>query len=220
MPDKRTKENGIARLGNFFTKWVSHTRKMNRTPKSTHPLLSQPSIFHWQQASHTDWVRRFHPYPPTYPGPLQQQLPVATWQLCDIILCTCLTHVASYLPLVLLLSLGHLGALWVCVSVRSFSTKKCNGMNHACTGCLRYVCLCLPTNFSIWFPISTKSDRGENDAGAQSPHRLCKNKHIEEIGKAMGQPGLQLIDLLDSITTHVCAWLVGNMHPPAGSQMK
>lgn len=98
-----------------------------------------------------------------------------------------------------------------------FQHQKCNGMIHACTGCLRYACLCLPTNFSIWFPISTKSDRGKNDAGAQSPHRLCKNRQIEEIGKAMGQPGLQLIDLLDSMITHVCAWLVGNMHPSTGS---
>lgn len=217
---------------------VAHTEKMNGTPKSTCPLLSVEKHFFFQkQASHSSQIPGHRGCTSRWENPVDNHPHHPTAILCPSHARLLQWHVVSHLPLVLLHSPGH---LWKIGSASQWYLSappvKIKWMNHAHRLCLRHGCLWLPSNFTTFFPVSAKFDRGENTfqdtkfsqvLENRHPHRRnwqCNYRKGSRTSSALTRPrytlqrqgnhvslGLQLMEVLDSMAKCVPAWVVGGV---------
>lgn len=156
---------------------VSHTGKMNGTPKSTCPLLSIAKRFFFSKSRHPTALK-FLGTEDVLPV---ERTPLITIPITQQLLCVPPTLVCYSDMLFLIFHLSCCTHWSICEQFGSASQwylsappVKIKWMNHVQRLCLRHGCLWLPSNFTTCFPVSAKFDRGQTPPETQSSHKFWK----------------------------------------------
>lgn len=208
---------------------VSHTGKMNGTPKTTCPFLSVAKHFFFSE-SRRPTALKFLGTEDVFPV---ERIPLITIPITQQLLCVPPTLVCSSDMLFLIFHLSCCTHRGICEQFGSASQwylsappVKIKWMNHAHRLCLRHR---LPSNFTTCFPVSAKSDRGANTSWDTKfslvlenryPHRRnwqCNCKKGSRTSSGLTRPeytlqtqgnhvslGLQLMEVLDSMAKCSC----------------